>query len=134
MRSCALILVFASLVLGCKSEPPCEKLAKRNAECADAFVTVAKQRAMDGMVDRLKELPPAEREKVRAKLAARFHKGAKEVRETLKSDEFLNDCRQNWDDPEKMPTALKQELNRCLKMSDCASYAACFVESAKLSP
>lgn len=130
-------LFFLSPVMAvgaCKSERPCDALARRNAECADAFVQVAKDRARASMAGRIERLAPASRDQARAEMEARFAKAAKSVRETLTSDEFLIDCRQNWNDPAKMPPALKKELERCRELPDCRDYAACFVESAKLSP
>jgi hypothetical protein len=130
-------LLFACLVLmmtSCKSEAVCDTLAKRNATCADAFVEEAKRRARDGMLERTATLPAQARARAMAEMEAGFEKSAKDVRETLTSDEFRTDCRRDWDNPAKMPEALKQELSRCLKLTDCASYAKCFIESAALSP
>ncbi len=130
-------LIVACLFLAitsCKSEPVCETLAKRNAACADAFVEEAKRRAREGMVERTAALPAEARARAMAEMEASFEKSAKDVRETLTSDEFRTDCQRDWDNPAKMPDALKQELSRCLKLTDCASYAKCFIESAALSP
>lgn len=125
-----LVLLFSS----CKSEPVCETLAKRNAACADAFVEEAKGRARESMAERTATLPAQARARAMAEMEAGFEKSAKDVRETLTSDEFRTDCKRDWDNPAKMPPALKQELSRCLKLPDCGSYAKCFIESAELSP
>lgn len=129
-----LLLLAVSATGACKSERTCDTLARKNAECADSFVKVAKERARANMADRLDTLPPDSREKAKAKLEERFASSAKDVRETLTSDKFRNECRQSWDDPAKMPPALKKELDRCLQLPDCTAYATCFIESASLSP
>ncbi|HQK20619.1 MAG TPA: hypothetical protein PLJ27_24370, partial [Polyangiaceae bacterium] len=79
-------------------------------------------------------LPEAERKKMVAKMEASFKESAKEVRATVESDEFLQNCRASWQDPSKMPKALKEELARCLSLPDCEGYATCFMDSAALSP
>lgn len=127
-------ILVVLLVGGCKSEPTCDVLARRNAKCADAFVEAAKDRARQSMAARIESLPPASRAKARANMEARFDKAANDVRKTLTSDEFRLECHRDWNNPEKMPAALKHELDRCLEQPDCPSYAKCFIASAKLSP
>ncbi len=132
--SLVLLAWLGLAVPACKSERPCDMLARRNARCADAFVEVAKQRARDGMAKRIEDLPPERRRRAKARMEARFAKAAKGVRDKVTSDQFLHDCRRDWNDPAKMPPALKAELDRCLKLSGCTAYATCFIESASLSP
>lgn len=129
-----LSIATVSAMVACKSEQTCDTLARKNAECADSFVEVAKVRARANLAERLESLPPESRDKAKAELERRFSSSTKDVRETLKSHKFLNECRQGWDDPAKMPPALKKELDRCLQLPDCSAYASCFIESAALSP
>ncbi|HNS99547.1 MAG TPA: hypothetical protein PKL73_21490 [Polyangiaceae bacterium] len=121
-------------MMGCRSKLTCEAIAKRNATCSEAFVEEAKRRTRAKMAERLASLPEAERKKMVAKMEASFKESAKEVRATVESDEFLQNCRASWQDPSKMPKALKEELARCLSLPDCEGYATCFMDSAALSP
>jgi hypothetical protein len=136
MRSGGIVGLFLLAILGtaCKSGPTCEDLAKRNASCSDAFVHEAKRRTRETMAGRLAALSEEDRKRAEARMEASFESAARDVRETVESDEFLRECKADWDNPSKMPPVLKKELARCMGLSDCAAYAACFMDSASLSP
>lgn len=130
----ALAALVAHAAPGCHSSSvSCERLSQRNATCADAFVAYAEDKARERIDEQIAALPPAARADAEKQLEMRFKKSAVEVKKTLTSNEFLDDCKASWTDTKKMPSALKKELQRCIDLPDCDGYAACFMEAEQSS-
>lgn len=108
----------------------CDRLADRNAACADAFVTQGAKRVREGMRETFAQMDGARREKSIRALERRFLENADEVRATMRGDKFRKQCRAGWNDTAQMPMIQKNELARCLSLADCEQYAWCFLGSA----
>lgn len=110
----------------------CDRLADRNAACADAFVTQGAKRVRQGMSETFAQMDGPRRDKSIQALEQRFINNADEVRAAMRSDKFRRECRAGWNDSTQMPMIQKKELARCLSLEDCQQYAWCFLGSADL--
>lgn len=125
-----IVLLFSVVVFvcgGCRDDG-CDRLYKRNKECAAEFAELIKSDARARMEKTMEMADDEETKKdMKKAMDGELENVAEVVQSTMASEAFLSECRKHWNSKKKEHLEKKKKLLQCLGKNDCSAYVECFM-------